>query len=129
MFFHRRPLRRWAVRVLLAWLFGVVAGVANACIVTGGDDAVAPRAAQAHQHGDQEDTDQAACHDFCAKSSVSVRGVVPGFDQTDLPQGIALPASFASPLQVDSAPLRAIPPPGRRRSAPPIPIAFLRLAL
>lgn len=33
MFRHRQPLRRWAAFVLLLWLFGVGAGVANACLL------------------------------------------------------------------------------------------------
>lgn len=33
MFRHRRHLHRWAYRVLVVWLFGIAAGVANACLV------------------------------------------------------------------------------------------------
>ena len=43
MFQHRQQRRRWAALVLLLWLFGVGAGVANACL--------APNEAASSGHG------------------------------------------------------------------------------
>ena len=35
---NRRQLRRWAIQVLLVWLFGIVTGIAHACAVRIVDD-------------------------------------------------------------------------------------------
>jgi len=47
MFRHRHQLRRWAARALIVWLFGVVAGVANACMAP----TVGPPAGSHHHAG------------------------------------------------------------------------------
>ena len=43
MFRRPQQLRRWALRVVLVWLFGIGLGVANACLAAqqfaGGDEA------------------------------------------------------------------------------------------
>lgn len=140
--FHRRQLRRWAARVLLAWLFGVVAGVANACMLAqptltapahdGGHHAVAHD--HQHQHAAPHDGDEvpndglAACHAFCEQSSVTVPSTSTTLDKSDL---------SAAALTVTLVPLPSIEGERpidqqvreRRPGSPPIPIAFLRLAL
>jgi hypothetical protein len=162
MFRYRRQLRRWAARVLLLWLFGIGAGVANACWVPnvaqhGGhaaahasdalvaqDQAAAPgighphgpghvhAAAGAQDHTDHTDhPDHLAksnCADFCDKASISIPQLKSALD--DL-QGHAPPP----PAVVTVLPVRAFLSVQKwvsRRDgvwAPPISIAFLRLAL
>ena len=152
---QRRQLRRWATRVLCVWLFGVAAGVANACLgpsleelgalrshvgvaVDGARGKSAVQASDPH-HGSQQtqhagDFDHGGspsksnCQDFCDKSTVSILPLKSALDnvgaQVGAPPAVAnaFPAPDASPDQ----PLLS-----RRDGsiAPPIPIAFLRLAL
>jgi hypothetical protein len=134
MFPHRRQLRQWAARVLLAWLFGIVAGVANACVVSAdrdehGEHARTHHAAQAVHHH-EEGPGKANCLDFCGKSAV----VVPGSkvkvadevaaDLAPLPARVSAAPSLATGTSARAAIPHPAPPGG-----PPIPIVFLRLAL
>lgn len=138
MFFDRRQLRRWAARVLLAWLFGVGAGVANACLVASDEVEAGPTtAASAHEHtgehaGPQHDDEgspgKGNCVDFCEKSSVAVSG-------SKLPDRASMgvlpvPVCASSlPVVAPGAEHAAVAEVARRWHGPPIPIAFLRLAL
>jgi hypothetical protein len=156
MFRHRRQLRRWAARLLVTWLFGIAAGLANACITAGpqrggqswpdGQMSANAMAVQTAAPGGSHDASNAAtppagvghggapantnCQDFCDKSSISI------------------PTALKSPLGAADAPC-APPPqaaadaftaadwvrPGTRLPDPPrsaepsITIAYLRLAL
>lgn len=147
MFRHRQPLRRWAALLLLLWLFGVGAGVANACLAPslvqpGGQAAGHAHASAGHEGGHEGGHDarhsggdhgpvspaKANCQDFCDKSTVSVAPLKSAVGEVD---AHALPPPLAATvLQVPAvrAPLPWVP---RREGglAPPIPIAFLRLAL
>ncbi|MDZ5455643.1 hypothetical protein [Azohydromonas lata] len=136
---HRQQLRRWTALVLSAWLFGIVMSVANACAVrlpAVADGAIVEHASVSghHHHGDDHDRDggkdaaKANCLDFCDALAVAAKAWQPTLDATSLAW---LPAFLISlvmpaPLTVRARP-SASPPdsPG----APPIPIAFLRLAL
>lgn len=158
MFRHRRQLRQWAARVLLVWLFGLASSVVNACLTTGESAAaaaarvaaadaphgVAAHAADAaHDHGAADEASRAPhgpdgplphggvatpnCMDFCDKATVSI----PSLKST--PIDLQAPAAIAI-ASVTLAPPPALAPAWPRApqrgsgAAPPIPIAFLRLA-
>jgi hypothetical protein len=138
MLSDRRRLRRWAAQVLLAWLFGLAMGVANACAL--GEQAHhsseaatmdAADAVQKHPHGgEQGDPSKVNCLDFCEKSSIAAPQLkVVGDALAAL--GFALPVScplsvsglaesIVGRLAVDAPNLPGGPPPR---------IAFQRLAL
>lgn len=157
MFFrHRQQRRRWAARVLLLWLFGVAASVANACLgpaqgLGSGQVSVVAAHLGASLHdaavpvtypeprgealGGPQDggchegaTLKSNCADFCDKARVSIPSLKSPLD--DL-QGHAL--HFAG---VAAAQPLAVGPLERPRRlcregawAPPVRIAYLRLAL
>lgn len=145
MFGNRRTLRRWAIQVLLVWVFGIAAGIAHACALRladhhhhdGFNAAASGHAADhtvvAHGHDDAPRDDgvaQANCLDFCDKSSVSAPSLKVKPDQS----GDAQPAALlASPLlAVVDWPVHApVRPDGviDRRGGPPLRIALQRLAL
>lgn len=147
---HRQPLRRWAAHVLFLWLFGVVAGVANACLIPA-LNAPAEHTAQVEDqapsphHGDvinssttslvgnqvpggDESSGTANCLDFCDKASISIPPLKSALDdgQAQALAPPALPTILPVPafVPIRQQPLRRIDV-----AAPPIPIAFLRLAL
>lgn len=156
MFRHRQHLRRWAARVLLMWLFGVGAGLANACLAPSFAEVPNVHSAQElasdspsigttlteharehdgsgpHQHEAAQDqpssSSKANCQDFCDKASVSIPPLKTALDDA---HGLGFPP----PVVVIDLPLPAFTPvqswvPCRDGMwAPPIPIAFLRLAL
>jgi len=145
MFRHRLQRRCWAALVLALWLFGVGVGVAHACLAPGALQPVGPVAAHLsvgdlpHAGPDQAAADgdahcqpgQAAhsnCQDFCDKARVSVPTLKSALDAAQghalslLAVAVVLPVSAHEPVPW-LAPRRD----GVR--APPIPIAFLRLAL
>ena len=151
MFRQRRQLRHWAAWVLFAWLFGVASGVAHACLAPSADgpggDRVAAPVGEAHGrsalpgHDSHHVSDPAHagdldhggtpgksnCQDFCEKSAVSAPPQNPGFDAG----GHALAPPFAAVVFPIYVATRLLPLLRHRPGAlaPPIPIAFLRLAL
>ena len=153
MFHCRRQLHRWAAGLLLVWLFGVAAGVANACLTTTmaelGGQRSRPTQAAGEAHGEtaaaelHHDSHQAPhhgalgheaspaqfnCQDHCDKSTVSIPPLKSALDET---LGHALPPVaivMACPAQ-DRAPAKRPMPRRAGALAPPITIAFLRLAL
>lgn len=156
MFCHRQQLRRWAGLWLFLWLFSVGSSVANACLSS---DAVTPvrtliegsavkstpdqevpaqqgghdhAGSAAHQHDGVPDHHsspaKANCKDFCDRASVSVPTFKSSLD--DLQGHVALPPAVvlvmpATPAQ--PAPMWVLHP--IDVPTPPIPIAYLRLAL
>ena len=140
--FDRQRLRRWAARVLLLWLFGVGAGVANACLVQASASSDGLAAAHhahvgavhhhaaagegAHGHGAAPAVSN--CQDFCDKASVSLPSLkaAPGDLQGQAWLVSAVPLVLAAPV---FAPARPWLPRRDGLRAPPIPIAFLRLTL
>jgi len=155
MFRYRQQLRRWATRVLLLWLFGVGAGVANACLVPSvvGLSGPAPgawdgiqvshhvagaafkvphhepgSARNADSPGHQEPTSKLNCQDFCDKATVSMPKQKSALDDV---HGHALPPrTVSTALAVPALPRVQLRVPRRDGVwSPPIPIAFLRLAL
>jgi len=154
MFRHRRQLRRWAVYVLLAWLFGLSAGVANACLTaslaelglqrsghlaasTAKADTAMPTCAQHHEgHRAQSRAaldhhalpGQPDCLDFCDKATISIPTLKSVLDQVD---GSALPPpviAMVAPVPA-ALPVQLWVPRRDGVLAPPIRIAFLRLTL
>jgi len=124
--------------MLFLWLFGLGASVANACLIgpagtAGPCHAVASMApehegtadAQTDRHGTVATTN---CQDFCGKATVSIPTQKPSFGDVALHAAFTSAAGFVLP-----APARASVQPWMPRrdgvKAPPIPIAFLRLAL
>lgn len=153
MFRSHRQLRRWALRVLCVWLFGLGLGVANACLAaqqfSGGGDTfqgvveaqaadieVAPAGCEHHsvaapdqsQHGQDDSSPKSNCESFCERAGVTIP---PQKSALDNYQFHVLPPPMAAltvPASIDvSADVQA---PRREGAWPlPIPIAFLRLAL
>ena len=153
MFRHRQQLRRWAARVLLLWLFGIGAGVANACIAT------APAAAEAshivavvdaqhdvvpHDHAHASSTSllskgidapthlgnlsKANCQDFCDKATVSIPPLKSALDDVQSHAVFVMATMIVVPMPA-FAPVQLRVPRRDGVQAPPISIAFLRLAL
>lgn len=156
MFRNRQQLRQWAARVLLLWLFGIAAGVANACITT---EQVTPVAAAASYFAPEIDAhhdavphdhvgtgiaslpsqgidsqshlgnlSKANCQDFCDKATVSIPPVKSALDDGQSHAVIAMTAMTVVPMPA-FAPVKLRVPRRDGVLAPPIPIAFLRLAL
>lgn len=137
MRFHRRQLRRWTALVLLAWLFGIVMSVANACTVRLSMDSAGAIVEHAgvsadHHHGDDHDHDEDAakanCLDFCDAAAVAASAWQPALDAASLAWLAAFLISLVIPAPL-SVRVRSTASPPDRTGAPPIPIAFLRLAL
>lgn len=135
MRFHRHHLRRWAAVVLLAWVFGIVMSVANACAIQPSADASAVAAehatASAHHHGSDDESDEAAkanCLDFCEESSVAAATWQPLADSANFAWLPAILIALVLPQPRLQAARSFLSPPAHT-GAPPIPIAFLRLAL
>jgi hypothetical protein len=156
MFFHRRQLRRWAARVLLVWLFGVAAGVANACLApawddhgaqasvgmqamdSGHEDAAIPQGHDAHDGATSEHSGsadhggipgKANCQDFCQKSTVSIPPVKSALDQFDAHALAPLAIATVVPVPAFQPEQSWLPRRDGGLAPPPITIAFLRLAL
>jgi hypothetical protein len=155
MFRDRRQLRRWAARVLLLWLFGIGAGFANACVAAnmaalngpGSIHAVAAHATygqaaampgEAHHGspvmqpqggtGHEGSPGKTNCQDFCDKSSISIPTLKLALDHAD--GGVLHSPAVAIVFPVPaSGPVETLVPRRDGVLAPPITIAFLRLAL
>ena len=134
-------LRRFAVHVLLVWLFALGTGIVNACVVQLHMPQPAQIAAQAamhdhqqmlhehRQHGDQVDRTHPPCERLCDAPSVAPQ---PEKQQSNLLSGFWLaPAPVPSfDFQSSVQPIRIAPSDDARwRKTIPISIAFLRLAL
>lgn len=141
MFRDRRRLRRWAAQVLLVWLFGIATGIAHACALRLGHQAVDHRyeatavaadheAKPSHGHDESGAGEPANCLDFCEKSSVTAPSLKLKLDQgSDLHAIAVLPSS---PPWLVTVFAQASDHPDRvtnRRGGPPPRIAFQRLAL
>lgn len=152
MFRHRQQLRRWAARTLLVWLFGIATGVAQACLAPspmerGGQqsepavevEAGHGKAAQASElHHESYPTQHAGvlghdgspvksnCQDFCEKATVSIPPLKSALDKV---QGHALPPVELAIVGLAPEPVQLSVPRRDRGLAPPIRLAFLRLAL
>ncbi len=156
MFLHRQQLRLWAARVLLLWLFGLGASIANACLTTGPTGPVAAAAsylvteAEAHPDGAHDEQSQATggvlpphsadaqvhqgslaktnCQDFCGKATVSIPALKSALD--DVQSHAVIATTGVTVLHMPAfAPVQLWVPRRDGVQAPPIPIAFLRLAL
>ena len=146
MFRNRSHLRRWAARVLAVWLFGVVAGVANAYCAGSlfqPDQAVQAEAAMsecefhaaspAGQHAGNPDAQGphagSNCQTFCDAFSVSISPLKSPLDNP-APHAMAPAAFFAvAPPVAGASPVHLLSPRRDGGQAPAITIAFLRLAL
>ena len=142
-------LRRFALHVLLLWLFALGSGIANACVVQPHMASPAQAAAADHQQtagvadedadcaglhghqqsGDRADRSQPPCQRLCDAPSVAPQ---PEKQQSNLLSGFWLaPAPVpAFAFQASVEPDRIVPHDDSRwRPSIPIAIAFLRLAL
>ena len=150
MFRHRRQLRQWAARVLLLWLFGMGVGVANGCLAAGGPTAAhgaavveahphaAGTAGDGHQHASHAphpaDCDHQGapakrnCQDFCDKTTMSIPPLKSALDHAEGPALAPREIAMACP-HAASTDDRTWEPRRDGALAPPITIAFLRLAL
>ena len=124
---------------MLLWLFGIGAGVANGCLAAGGAapceghrQAAGQDQGSPSEHSDGVDHPNAPaktnCQDFCDKSSMSIPPLKAALDHAEgpalAPREIAMACAYmASTCDRSWEPRRD----GAR--APPITIAFLRLAL
>ena len=154
MFRHHQPLRRWAARVLLVWLFGMGMNMANACLPSDRDEPVVPAdrlhavSAHAHHYSEPPLLHQAAeaqqselggegladpdglartnCQDFCDQAMATIPPLKSALDDAQ-----ALPVVDTSPVlylpaQARTSPMRWVV----HRAGEParsIPIAFCRL--
>ena len=128
MFRHRRHLHRWACRLVVLWLFGIAAGVAHACMVADLARTDVQQLAAAAGPADAASDCTANCQNFCVKSSASIPTVkTAGNDAA----GHALPPpAVLAGLPMPDAPAAQRWTLGLEGGhAPPITIAFLRLAL
>ncbi len=155
MFSNRRQLRLLAARVLLVWLFGFAAGLANACwAATLLDLGLQPLRLVASQHevpvGDampecalhsgvhqasaegvpvhQDDAATAGCQAFCDHLNLSISQAKSTIDDPGA-HALPPPAIAISPNAADFSPVHRLTPRRDDGLAPPITIAFLRLAL
>jgi len=156
MFRHRKDLRNWAARVLLLWLFGVGAGVANACLapqlgelsghpsrqaahakVSHRDanvSGIAHHHASNHVYSDVGTQDQQGsvgksnCQDFCDKATVSIPPLKSALDDAQV-HAVPIPVAPIVLAIPPSALVQQWAPRRDRFRAPPIAIAFLRLSL
>ncbi|MBT9498296.1 MAG: hypothetical protein IV103_13815 [Zoogloea sp.] len=156
MFRHRQQLHRWAALTLLLWLFGFGVSAANACFSAGSgsiaaasaslssDAPVPPHGPTLHEHfqldgasllaqGDavQADLDNSAtvnCLDFCGKARVSIPPLKSVPDDIQVHAAIAMAAVTVLPMPA-YAPVQLWVPRRDGVRAPPILIAFVRLAL
>ena len=130
MFRHRRQLRHWAARMLLLWLFGLGAGVANGCLASRGD--VPCEGHRQAEHSIAVDHPQAPaktnCQDFCEKSSISVPSLKTALDDAGGPALRPRPIAVAR-LSIAPTVDRSWGPRRDGARPPPIAIAFLRLTL
>jgi hypothetical protein len=128
MSFRRSNLRHLAIRVLLVWLFGLVAGVASACVAAPDGGAQRVLEASAPIHHAQGETANAHRLDPCGRPPVATPASKPAPDQGST---AALPTPDTQLLVRGPASL-SLPPRAMwpdRHGAPAITITFLRLAL
>jgi hypothetical protein len=156
MFRHRQQLRHWAARVLVLWLFGVAASLANACFTTvltvpvasaadhGAGTLEMRREATPRQHGQVDvgalpthcvgatvhhgSLAKTNCQDFCGKAAVTIPQLKSALDDAQS-HALAVAATPAAVPVPAYAPVQLWVPRRDGVQAPPIPIAFLRLAL
>jgi len=130
---HRRTLRRHAARLLLAWLFGVIMGVANACALGPHDETAGHAVATAdasHARDNAAAQADANCLDLCEPAAL---GAPPSAKLGgDNPMSSGLPAlapgqAMPVPPQPPSPLARSAAPP--LRGSLPTRIAYQRLAL
>jgi hypothetical protein len=144
MFGQRHRLRRLAAQLLLAWLFALAAGIVNACVLepglreggaAAGHDRHAAAATPRHDghagdHGNRShDSSKAPCVKFCDEQAAGAQALK---QPTDLFTATWLAPGPTNPPSIGTTP--RVPGGFAHdhelwRSAIPIPIAFLRLAL
>lgn len=152
MFSNRLQLRRWAARVLLVWLFGLVSGVANACwveeiehagaahqhvaAVATGDVAMAECVLHSEaQHdgkqaaaGDDEPHAKSNCKTYCDALTISIAPLKTSLDNAPAHTIAVFTVAPAAPL-AGASPMPVMMPGRGVGQDIPILFAFLRLAL
>ena len=127
-FLSRRRMRNTAFMVLLAWLFAIASGVANACLLEAPHHELHALAAASHAADFSTRSSRLPCQKVCDDAPQSLPKAVSGIDQTNpgLPPPSAILWSATAPIAV-----------GTRRSARmqpalpelPIRLRYARLAL
>jgi hypothetical protein len=147
MTFKPLALRRWAAHAAFLWLFGLSMGVVNACLAHGGGGLQGPQATlgfhaadasaqHAPCHGGAGDaagdaggsSTKSNCQDFCEKAATASPAAKSGLDggQPQMAPAVARSAIVPMPPRGTVPRWQARRPPVL---APPIRLAFLRLAL
>jgi hypothetical protein len=128
MFGNRKQIRQLAARVLVVWVLGVLATFANACVnVEHAAAAPEVHAVQVHHPGHTPAAAGQACRGFCELSSLSLPTPKPVLDKASMSPHVipAIDVLAVRPPSIASCPSSDRP----HANPPPIPIAFLRLAL
>lgn len=141
-----RSKRNIASVMLLVWLFAVVSGIVNACVLEAhGDDAKvltseALGAAYAHNalaghtsyaanyDGDKVDTSKAPCLKVCDDGSQALLKLNPFVDLDDRDSALTDSMLWAAAIQVASA-HRHLDSSASATSEPPVRVRYSRLAL
>ncbi len=155
MFRDRQQLRRWAARALVVWLFGIGAGIAQACMApnhqalhgertapagavhvirgeaaqpAGDSDHASQQTQRGGASGHDDSLVESICQDFCEKSALAIPPLRTALDKVQC--DALLPAVGAMTCPVPATePVRVSVPRQYGALAPPIRLAFLRLAL
>lgn len=122
-------LRHWAALLLFVWLFGVGSGVANACLLPRAQLHSTVLAPHRHAASDHQDSmAKANCQDFCDKTTASMPAPKPSLDDVQSHAAVSTAMATAAPAPA-FVPAQTWMPVGHGALAPPIRIAYLRLAL
>ncbi len=123
--------------MLFVWVFGIGAGLANACLTTlpteqaGGHPPHASEVAASHHDEADEAPGSAAnpnCQVFCDRASLSIPTLKAALDDVQAHALVSQVVTTTLPVPVFE-PVQLWVPRRDGVRAPPIPIAFLRLAL
>ncbi len=156
MFRQRQQLRRWATRALVVWLFGMVTGIAQACLAPNHQDLdqhrtalaaafkvtkhgeaalpaidlhhTSPQAPHAGASGHDDSLVESICQNFCEKAAVAIPPLKSALDKA--PCHALPPVESAMVWPVPAAAPEQLSVPRRYGVlASPIRLAFVRLAL
>lgn len=121
-FTHSRVIRRCVIVTLAVWVFALMAGVANACLLHDHEPS-----RDALVHSVHADAHEVTCNDSRGASvTPDVRQADPDSNQLDLG---AIQAGAAGPVLVLAAAIKHAVDDGVHAHGPPSAILFLRLRL
>lgn len=118
--------------MLFAWLFGLAAGIVNACALGEGRevlDAVAGAAQHGHDAPASHDHEE-PCQKFCDDESAALKRVIKELGASSTIVAVQLQTAIVAWASGDVAE-QSVPRPrlAARDTGPPIPIRYLRLTL